>query len=337
MKRLNNCMFFAFLMFVVSSTSIAQECLIGPVSNRMPAQGAIQNAITNVDEAAVATFWHEPCDTNSNNAQILLRVEPSTAEFGFGSDFFAIQDGYQYDRIRFLNREEGDRVNVVTTAETVLVEISDFGVDRPSLPNKAIVFIHDDGGVITEFELSDFTAQTSSEVTLELFLEEPLKGGTATGISNIRGWAVAASGIKQLEYFVDGKYMGLLPYGGERLDVEQAFPDVPNSNYSGFGQTFNYGLLNTGSHTITIRALSTDGSIREESAIFNVVALPDAFIDTQGFPAVDATQIQAGSTASEFVLNRVTLEDGTSYRITLKWIPATQSFDMVAVEQLGGR
>ena len=334
MKKFTACTLTMSLMCMSSNMVLAQECFVEPLSDRVPDQSVAQATITNNDETAIASFWHEACDTDSNNSRIMLRIQPTTPEFGFGSDFFAIQDGYTYDRISFLTMEDGDRVNVASSTTTFLVEISDRGADRAVIPNKAISFFHEDDDRVTEFELSDYQAPSGGEIVMQLSLEEPVNGGTASGISNIRGWIVASSGVRQLEYFIDGQYAGVLPYGGERRDVEQAFPEVSNSIYSGFGQTYNYGLLDPGSHTMTVRAQSEDGSVREASATFNVITFPDEFIDTPNFPAVDASQIQAGSTGSEFVLRRVTLEDGTSYQITLKWIPATQSFDMVSLERL---
>ena len=37
-----------------------------------------------------------------------------------------------------------------------------------------------------------------------LTLEEPQEGGTYTGISNLRGWAIAESGIDKIELDIDG-------------------------------------------------------------------------------------------------------------------------------------
>ena len=51
-------------------------------------------------------------------------------------------------------------------------------------------------------------------------LEEPVDGGTSSGVSNIRGWAVASDGIERIEVYFDGVFGFELPYGGRREDVE---------------------------------------------------------------------------------------------------------------------
>jgi N-acetylmuramoyl-L-alanine amidase len=67
-----------------------------------------------------------------------------------------------------------------------------------------------------------------------LTLEEPQEGGTYTGISNLRGWAIAESGIDKIELDIDGVYAFDIPMGGSRGDVASAYPDFPNASQSGF-------------------------------------------------------------------------------------------------------
>jgi len=68
-------------------------------------------------------------------------------------------------------------------------------------------------------------------------LEEPVDGGTSSGVSNIRGWAVASDGIERIEVYFDGVFGGELPYGASRGDVEAVYPDIVGSIHSGFGST----------------------------------------------------------------------------------------------------
>jgi len=81
---------------------------------------------------------------------------------------------------------------------------------------------------------------------LVLTLEEPQEGGTYTGISNLRGWAIAESGIDKIELDIDGVYAFDIPMGGSRGDVESAYPDFPNAAQSGFSMAFNYKALAAG-------------------------------------------------------------------------------------------
>ena len=84
--------------------------------------------------------------------------------------------------------------------------------------------------------------------SMVLTLEEPQAGGTYTGVSNLRGWAVAESGIDKIELDIDGVYAYDIPMGGSRGDVGSAYPDFPNASQSGFSMAFNYKALAAGSH-----------------------------------------------------------------------------------------
>ena len=55
-------------------------------------------------------------------------------------------------------------------------------------------------------------------------------GGVASGVSNIRGWAIASEGVSAVEIFIDGELAFEIPYGGERKDVENTYPDRRKTN-----------------------------------------------------------------------------------------------------------
>lgn len=166
---------------------------------------------------------------------------------------------------------------------------------------------------------------------LYLTLEEPASQSTASGVSNIRGWAVAPSGIDRLELLINGAPTAEIPYGGARGDVGDAFSNIANADRSGFGQTFNFGLLGEGTHTMTVRAYSNYGGMIERTATFEVAAFPDPFIDDVGFPSLTASSAQLDQRTGDVVLQNVVLEDGSAYDVTLRWSRATQGFEMTKV------
>mgnify|MGYP001226188533 FL=1 len=63
---------------------------------------------------------------------------------------------------------------------------------------------------------------------LRISMEEPVDGQVASGVSNNRGWAIASEGVSSIEVFIDGHFAFKVPCGGERKDVEGAFPTVAN-------------------------------------------------------------------------------------------------------------
>jgi len=171
--------------------------------------------------------------------------------------------------------------------------------------------------------LATFSITAFAEFRVEL--EEPVHTGVASGITNLRGWAVSDAGIDRVELFVNGQYAFEVPYGGRREDVEQAFPGVPDSLSSGFGQTYNYGILGSGTHTMMVRVHDQTGAIREASATFEVMAFPDAFLATNESP--DLSRADANINRATGV---VQLEDvrqgGREYDLRLVWSTAAQAF-----------
>ncbi|WP_370774086.1 hypothetical protein [Clostridium sp.] len=50
----------------------------------------------------------------------------------------------------------------------------------------------------------------------------------------LRGWAVAASGVKEVRVYVDGKDLGTVTYGTKRTDVNKAYPGYSSGDNAGF-------------------------------------------------------------------------------------------------------
>ena len=177
------------------------------------------------------------------------------------------------------------------------------------------------------------TPSGDSGNVFQLSLEEPVNADTASGISNIRGWAVATAGIQLIELFVDGQYISEIPYGGQRFDVQGIFPDVPNSANSGFGQTFNYSQLSEGSHSITVRAYATDGSMKESSAVFQVAKFPAEFIPSGQDPDSSNSQVSVDGANGDIIVRNVVLSSGESYEVRLRWKSASQGYEIIQVRR----
>ena len=165
-----------------------------------------------------------------------------------------------------------------------------------------------------------------------LSLEEPVNGATATGVSNIRGWAVATAGIDRVEIYIDGEYAFDIPYGGERLDVGGVFPDIEDSEESGFGLTFNYGDLGAGEHTVRAKAIALDGSELERTSSFKVLAFPSAFLPDGGQPRLSDVTVEVDAEDGIIELKGVTQGDD-EYEIELAWSTASQSFQIVDLDE----
>tara|TARA_R110002072_G_scaffold20493_2_gene74233 strand:+ start:542 stop:1618 length:1077 start_codon:yes stop_codon:yes gene_type:complete len=165
--------------------------------------------------------------------------------------------------------------------------------------------------------------------TFEVSLEEPVDGEIHGGIGNLRGWAIADDGIDRIEIFVDGQYMFDAPYGGWRTDVESLYPSVLNSVNSGFSLAFGYSNLEIGTHTITARAYTTQGEIRESSSSFNVISFHKKFI--RSADTVSVSNSKLSSAGDEILIDNVEV-DGAKYSLKLKWRTAEQGFEIIDIQ-----
>ena len=165
--------------------------------------------------------------------------------------------------------------------------------------------------------------------SMVLTLEEPKEGGTYTGISNLRGWALAESGIDKIEVDIDGVYAFDIPMGGSRGDVGSAYPDFPDAAQSGFSMAFNYKALSEGSHQVTARALSKGGAV----AIQRVQITVDRFISS--FIA-DPDEVDI-SAVSDVTLTKAALHlkglrvEGQAFDVALSFDTATQGFELIDI------
>ena len=173
-----------------------------------------------------------------------------------------------------------------------------------------------------------FKAVASSDDVFRVSLEEPVPGNTYTGIRNLRGWALASSGIETLEVFIDGVYQYDIPYGGFRSDVANIFPEVDDSAKSGFSMALGYTNLSVGEHVAMVRATTAGGSVKESSSTFSVAKFHKPFIG-----ASDTVSLSGGSCQLSGDTMSVTGAsiDGQSYDLDLQWRTAAQDFEIIEI------
>ena len=169
----------------------------------------------------------------------------------------------------------------------------------------------------------------AEDALFRLSLEEPVDGEVHSGVGNLRGWAVASSGIERVEILIDGVYEFDAPYGASRGDVGKAFPDVENSTSSGYSLSYAYGLLSSGEHSITAVAHSELGATTQVTNTFTVVKFPSSdYIAEQ-----DAVNLNGASCSvkdDEILLIDALVED-LVHDVSLKWRTAAQGFEIVEV------
>ncbi len=99
----------------------------------------------------------------------------------------------------------------------------------------------------------------STEMRLEV--DKPAVSGdvvteTVTGRLTIEGWALALSGIRAIEVFLDGHSLGHAYYGTARRDVAEAFANWPGALRSGYIFSCPPRGLENGTHVVRLVALA---------------------------------------------------------------------------------
>ena len=106
------------------------------------------------------------------------------------------------------------------------------------------------------------------------YIDIPGPAGTegANGSFPVVGWAIDDVEVARIDFLVDGQVVAgavgrgepsTAWYGSTRPDVEAAFPDVPNSLYSGFSANLDMTAFVNGIHQLSVRASDNQGASRE--------------------------------------------------------------------------
>ncbi|HUP60140.1 MAG TPA: hypothetical protein VNA69_06955 [Thermoanaerobaculia bacterium] len=95
------------------------------------------------------------------------------------------------------------------------------------------------------------------------FVEFPQTFDYVGGDMVIRGWALNEDSVTAVEVIIDGNFVGNAAYGFPRLDIQDAYPNIFNSRFSGWMFTMDTRKLSNARHRVTVRVLSNRG-IRTE-------------------------------------------------------------------------
>lgn len=154
------------------------------------------------------------------------------------------------------------------------------------------------------------------DMSIALDLEEPVEGVAVSGVTNLRGWATGPSRIESVAFHIDGNYRFDIPAGGKRGDVGAAYPDYPESTYSGFSMAYNYNRLEPGDHEFMVRATAEDGSCRDVSVVAPVARFANSFYDDSY--EMDLSEAEVEIAGNSLVINGARIGP-TAYDITMGW------------------
>ena len=166
-----------------------------------------------------------------------------------------------------------------------------------------------------------------------LSIEEPKTANVASGIANIRGWAISPIGIDYVEYYLDDVFKTRVPYGGSRNDIGNAFPLFPNADSSGYSMAQNFGNLSIGSHTMKIVAVDPLGDTNERTVTFDVAKYSNPFVSDPLDVDVTTGPIMAYGENGIQILGADI--DGTTHSTKLQFKRETQTFSVKQIDVAG--
>ena len=163
--------------------------------------------------------------------------------------------------------------------------------------------------------------------------ESPAANQIAAGIGVVRGWAFAdasSATITEVRLVIDGIAYGAVPCCSTRGDIAAAYPGKSNALTSGWGATFNYGLLSPGFHTFGVQITDSAGATFSDSHGVTVVKIG-------GFEFLDQCNLSGATVRMEgedIVLEGVQGRDKASQQtrvitVRLRWLPSAQALSIV--------
>lgn len=170
------------------------------------------------------------------------------------------------------------------------------------------------------------------QMTLENPSANPLNptSGTFGGIGVTSGWAFSTTPearVNRVRLRVDGNIVGELPCCTDRLDVSNAYPNLPQALQSGFGALLNFNLLPSGLHTFSVEAQDSAGERRTIDQSVTTTKLANSqFLDQ-----FDLSEATAGLSDDLVFLENVKVRDQVTQQestITASylWSPSCQCF-----------
>lgn len=166
------------------------------------------------------------------------------------------------------------------------------------------------------------------------FFDNPGQNQPVSGIGLVQGWAFAEESgatITEVRQATDGQPGVNIPCCSVRSDVAAAFPDNPNAVNSGWGATFNYGLLASGRHRMSVQIADSIGDSLTFDHDVTVTSLG-------GFEFLDLFDV-SGATAriegEEILIEGVIIRDQISQQtkiidVRLRWFVSSQSLVIVS-------
>jgi len=93
---------------------------------------------------------------------------------------------------------------------------------------------------------------------IKISCDTPNKENINTQFLQVSGWAFSDTKVREIKIFMNDKHTGNAIHGSFRQDVKNAYPNIPNSEHSGYWYDINLENFQKGQHVLKIEAISTD-------------------------------------------------------------------------------
>jgi hypothetical protein len=172
-------------------------------------------------------------------------------------------------------------------------------------------------------------ATTALAAPPQLFIDNPLPGQVLSGATEAFGWAIGQTAIiDRVEIAVDGGPPLVVGYGGERADVEAAFPNVTGSAFSGYSLALNTRLIGNGPHTMQVTAFDMNRESASQTVYFLVSNAPGD--ENPRSVVIDLTGAMVEVVGDTELLVRGLDVNGQPLTTVLKFDPNSNQFVMLS-------
>lgn len=178
------------------------------------------------------------------------------------------------------------------------------------------------------------TASAQAAPTVVAAFESPEANHIAAGVGVVRGWAFAdttGAAITEVRLVIDGITNGTVPCCSARGDIAAAYPGNPNALNSGWGATFNYGLLSSGFHTFGVQITDSAGASFSDSHGVTAVKIGGFEFLDQFTPSGATARIEGEDIVLEGIQGRDQASQQTRVvNVRLRWLQSAQALGIVA-------
>jgi hypothetical protein len=94
------------------------------------------------------------------------------------------------------------------------------------------------------------------------------------GKAAFAGWGFAEGGLREVNLYVDSRYVGTATRGIPRPDVAAAFPGIADAKTSGWQIGLDTTGISVGRHDFTVQGIAESGAVKEFGTITAEVVKP---------------------------------------------------------------